>query len=82
MNAALSFGIEISALIIMVCILYYVVEQITAMPVNIRRLVQMLILLIAILAAIKDVLAFTISDGPAPYRPLSSVPSIIAPERR
>lgn len=75
--------IEISKLAICALILFYVVEMLTAMPPNIRRVVQMLIILIAILASLQIALASSTS-APPPRRDMSlgGVPSIIVPERR
>jgi len=55
--------IEAAKLAIAVIILFYVVEMITAMPQNMRRVVQGLILLVAILA----VLSMAVGE---PLRPL------------
>jgi hypothetical protein len=60
--------IEAAKLAIAVIILFYVVEMITTMPQNMRRVVQGLVLLIAILA----VLSMAVGE---PLRPLPPGPS-------
>lgn len=84
MISLLAFIIAVSKLAIAFLILYYVVPLLTAMPVNIQRVVQALIILCAICAVLEMVL----SDAPAglarrSWDPLlGSAPSIVAPERR
>ena len=58
--------IEAAKLAIAAIILWYVVEMITAMPPNMRRIVQLLIVLVAILA----VLAMAVGQPTQPLRPL------------
>jgi uncharacterized protein YhhL (DUF1145 family) len=82
--SVVAFAIEVAKLAIMAIILFYVVEMITAMPVNMRRVVQALIIFIAIMATLQMVLA----DAPPglarrSWDPLlGSTPSIMAPERK
>jgi hypothetical protein len=74
----LALAIYMCELAIMAIILYYVVPMI-AMPPNMQRVVQVLIILVAIFAILHAV----IGSPPvgAGYRSLS-VPNIIVPERR
>jgi hypothetical protein len=60
-----------AVLAIAAIILFYVVEQVTAMPVNIRRVVQVLIILICVLSVIQ----IALSGTPAPVPHLSPIPS-------
>jgi hypothetical protein len=75
----IAFAIEASKLAIMAIILWYVCE-VLAMPVVPKRVCQMLIVLIAILATISMVLA-----GSPPRRDRSMsmdrVPNIMVPEK-
>lgn len=72
----LAWGIECCKLTLMAIILWYVCEAL-AMPPIPKRICQMLIVLIALLAAI----ALTVSTAP-PSTVNHYVPNIIAPERR
>ena len=51
-------------------ILFYVVEQVTAMPVNMRRVVQILIVMICVLSVIQ----LALSGTPAAVPHLSPIP--------
>jgi len=65
-----------AVLAIAAIILFYVIEQVTAMPVNMRRAVQLLIILVCVLS----VLQIALSGAPAqvPNRsPIPSAPSSI-----
>ena len=75
----IAFAIEVSKLAIMAIILWYVCEAL-GMPQIPKRVCQLLIALIAILAAIQMVVA----GSPPPSRVplLGAPPSIIAPERK
>jgi hypothetical protein len=61
--------IEAAKLAIAAIILFYVVEMITTMPQNIRRVVQLLIVLVAVLA----VLAMAVGEPLRPLPPTSGV---------
>lgn len=78
MSNVIPFAIEASKLAIMAIILWYVCE-VLAMPQIPKRVCQLLIVFIAILAAIQMTTA-----GASPSRSFSMdrVPSIIAPEQR
>lgn len=82
MNNVLSLAIECSKLAIMAIILFYVVELITTMPTYMRRVVQGLIILIAIMASIQLAGAGPGSIAQNRSFSMDRVPSIIAPERR
>lgn len=72
--------IEICKIAICALILFYVVPMISAMPGNIQKIVQALIILIAIMYSLQVAMA----GSPRVDRSMSMdrVPSIIAPERR
>lgn len=78
--SAIALAIEASKLAIMAIILWYVCE-VLAMPQIPKRVCQMLIVLVAILATLQMALATT---PPRIDRSMSMdrVPSIIAPEKR
>jgi hypothetical protein len=75
--SVLAFAIEASKLAIMAIILWYVCE-VLAMPLIPKRVCQMLIVFIAILAAIQIATAGTM---PSMSHTLTAPPSIMAPPR-
>jgi len=77
----IAFAIEASKLAIMAIILWYVCE-VLAMPMIPKRVCQMLIVFIAILAAIGMVLAGTPLPHADRSMSMDRVPSIITPEKR
>jgi membrane-associated HD superfamily phosphohydrolase len=65
-----------AVLAIAAIILFYVIEQVTAMPVNMRRAVQLLIILVCVLSVVQIALSGT--PAPAPHLiPIPSAPSSI-----
>ena len=81
MNVVVAFGIEVSKLAVMAIILFFVCEAL-AMPPIPKRVCQMLIILIAILAAIQLATAGSSTSATRRDMSLGGIPSIIAPERR
>jgi membrane-associated HD superfamily phosphohydrolase len=65
-----------AVLAIAAIILFYVVEQVTAMPVNMRRAVQLLIVLVCVLSVLQIALSSPPASGPH-LSPMPSAPSSI-----